>query len=51
MIITAHPEVLWPFAAAELRSAWTGEGAPSLHKRRRGKPRFYTMIVLGFTEN
>src|SRR5712692_11171427 len=42
-------------AAAELRSAWTGEGA-RLHtgKGRRGKPRLYRKIVLGLvlrTEN
>jgi hypothetical protein len=48
MIIIAHLEMLWPRAAAELRSAWTGEGArPHTSKGRRGEPRLYRKIVLG----
>jgi hypothetical protein len=33
----ANPELLWPQAAAELRSAWTGEGArPHTSRLRSG---------------
>jgi hypothetical protein len=44
--------MLWPQASAELRSAWTGEDSrPYTSKGRRGKPRLYRKVVLGFTEN
>jgi len=39
--------ILCSQAAAELRSAWTGEGArPHTSNGRRGKPRLYGKIVL-----
>src|ERR1019366_2722027 len=39
----ANPELLWPRAAAELRSAWTGEGARP-HTSRFRKSAFPVMI-------